>query len=275
MDALNQRNQYITKEDVQKILKNVNITTEINDIKKYQKAFTHKSYVKDTTYSFLDDLLKLKNGIVDFQDECNERIEFYGDSVICSTTVEYLFLRYPMFDEGILTKFKTIIVSRDYLARFARFHGFQKYLLISNHMENIHGRDSDRILEDCFEAFIAAITMDLGYLTAKQFIIDTMEECVNFSELLFFNQNYKDRILNYFQKNGWSFPKYQIISQIGPPNKRTFIVSIYQELENKRKRHVCQGIGNTKKDAEQNASLNALKMYKQLHQHELKLISQQ
>ena len=274
MDELNKRNIHITKQDVQDILKNVNITTEINDIRKYQKAFTHKSYVKDTNYNFLQDVIQLKDGMVDFQDECNERFEFFGDSVICSTSVEYLFLRYPEYDEGIMTKLKTIIVSREYLARFARFHGFKKFLLLSNHMEHIHGRDSDRLLEDCFEAFIAAITLDIGYLTAKQFIIDTIEECTNFSELLFFNQNFKDRILNYFQKNGRGFPRYDIVCQIGPPNKRTFIVNIYED-KNGRKNIVCQGKGQNKKEAEQNSSLNALKLYKQLHPHELKLISLQ
>ena len=274
MDDLNTRNIFITKENIQNILKNANITTEINDIQKYQKSFTHKSYVKDTNYSFLNDLIKLKNNVVDFQDESNERYEFYGDSVICSVTVEYLFLRYPNFDEGMLTKLKTNIVSRDYLAKFARFHKFQKYILMSNHLENIHGRNTDKFLEDCFEAWIAAIAMDLGYLTAKQFIIESIESCVNFSDLLFFNQNYKDRILNYFQKNGMGFPRYALVTTLGPPNKRTFVSNIYQDI-NRKRRVVCTGIGNTKKEAEMDASLNALKIYKQLHPHELKLISQQ
>jgi len=279
MDNLNTRNITITQKDVNDMLKNVDINKEVNDISKYQHAFTHKSYVKDTNYSFLDDLIKLNKNVVDFQDKCNETLEFYGDSIVCSVTVEYLFLRYPTFDEGMLTKLKTNIVSRDYLAKFARYHGFEKFLLLSNHMENIHGRDGDRLLEDCFESFVGALSLDLGYLTAKQFIVESIENCVNFSELLFFNQNYKDRALNYFQMNGWNFPKYEVVTQLGPPNKRTFVVNIlknYKDSNNKWvKEVVCKGIGNTKKEAEQNSSLNALKLYKQLHPHELKLISLQ
>jgi len=278
MDNLNIRNTLISEKDIAKMLKNVDICKEINDIKKYHKAFTHKSYVKDTTFAFLENLIELKKDVVDFQDSCNETLEFYGDSIVCSTTVEYLFLRYPEFDEGMLTKLKTNIVSRDYLAKFARFHGFQKYILMSNHMENIHGRDTDKILEDCFESFIGALALDLGYLTAKQFIIESIENCVNFSDLLFFNQNYKDRVLNYFQKNGWNFPKYEVLSQLGPPNKRTFVVNILKNYKvgNKWvKEIVCKGIGETKKEAEQNSSMNALKIYKQFNKHELKLIKQQ
>ena len=278
MDNLNTRNVLISEKDVATMFKNVDIYKEVNDIKKYHKAFTHKSYIKDTTFAFLDNIIKLKEGVVDFQDTNNETLEFYGDSIVCSTTVEYLFLRYPEFDEGMLTKLKTNIVSRDYLAKFARFHGFKKFILLSNHMEDIHGRESDRLMEDCFESFIGAIALDLGYLTAKQFIIESIENCVNFSDLLFFNQNYKDRVLNYFQRNSWNFPKYEILSQLGPPNHRTFVVNILKNYKNGNrwiKEVVCTGIGNTKRAAEQNASLNALKIYKQLHPHELKLISQQ
>ena len=273
------RNVLVTEKDIEKMFKNVDINKSVNDIKQYHKAFTHTSYQKDETFGFLGNLIQLKEGVVDFQDSNNETLEFYGDSIVCSTTVEYLFLRYPEFDEGILTKLKTNIVSRDYLAKFARYHGFEKFILMSNHMENIHGRNGDRLLEDCFESFIGAVALDLGYLTAKQFIIESIENCVNFSDLLFFNQNYKDRVLNYFQKNGWNFPKYEVVTQLGPPNKRTFVVNIlknYKDYNNRWvKKVVCQGLGETKKSAEQSASMNALKMYKQFHPHELKLISQQ
>ena len=168
MDNLNIRNIKITEKDVNNMFKNVGINKVVNDISKYQHAFTHKSYVKDTANDFLNDLISLKDGVVEFQDECNERLEFYGDSFVGSTTVKYLFHRYPEFNEGMLTKLKTQIVSRYYLAKFARFHGFEKFLLLSNHMENIHGRDGDRLLEDCFEAFIGAIELDLGEITGKE-----------------------------------------------------------------------------------------------------------
>lgn len=277
MDNLNIRNVAITKKDIKQIFKNVDINKEVNDIKKYQKAFTHKSYVKDPEYAFLENLIELKTDIVNLQDSCNETLEFYGDSIVCSVTVEYLFLRYPEFDEGMLTKLKTNIVSRDYLAKFARFHRFGKYILMSNHMENIYGRKGDRLLEDCFESFVGALSLDLGYLVAKDFIIESIENCVNFSDLLFFNQNYKDRVLNYWQRNGFSHPRYEILSQIGNPNNRTFVVNILKNYKkNNRwvKEIVCQGIGHTKKSAEMNASMNALKMYKQFNKHELKLIKQ-
>ena len=277
MEHLNKRNIKVTKKDINNILKSININKEINNINIYQKAFTHKSYMKDNTYSLFHDLIELNDDVVDFQEECNERLEFYGDSIICFVTVRYLFERYPDFDEGMLTKLKTIIVSRDYLAKFAKSYKFDNFLLLSNHMENIHGRKIDRLLEDCFEAFIGAISKDLGMNVAEEFMIKSIEKCVNFSELLFFNQNYKDRALNYFQMKSWNFPKYEVDCQLGPPTNRTFIVNIlknYKDDNNKWvKEYVCKGYGKTKKDAEQDASLNALKKYNQLDKHELKLLN--
>jgi dsRNA-specific ribonuclease len=276
MENLNKRNIKITKEDINDILKSINIDKEINNINIYQQAFTHKSYVKDNNYAIFNDFIQLKPNIVDFQEKCNERLEFYGDSIICFVSVKYLFDRYPEFDEGILTKLKTNIVSRDYLSKFAKYYNFDKYLLLSNHMENIHGRQIDRLLEDCFEAFVGALSKDLGFYITQDFIIKTIEQCVNFSELLYFNQNYKDRALNYFQMKGWNFPKYEIDCQLGPPTNRTFIVSIiknYKDENNKWiKEYVCKGYGKTKKDAEQDASLNSLKLYNQLDKYELTLI---
>ena len=265
MEDLNNRNIACNFTDIEKILKTANINNCPSDIKLYQKAFTHKSYTKDETYKMLAKFVKVNDGVVDFQDESYERLEFYGDSIICSVSVEYLFKRFPTFEEGIMTKLKTKIVSREYLSKFAQFFNFEKYLLLSNHMENLFGRENDRILEDSYEAFVGAISLDISYDIAKKFILFSLDNCVDYSSLLYNNENYKDLILNYFQKQNWSFPKYEIINQLGSPTKRTYVCSIYKnyKINNKWiKENVCIGYGNNKRDAEQNASYNALKIFK-------------
>jgi len=264
MDELNIRNVYITKEDVENIIKSGNVNIKIKDLKLYQKAFVQKSYVKDINYDFLKDIIQLKKGIVDFQEESNERFEFCGDSIISHVICEYIFLRFPELDEGILTtNLKTKIVSRGYLSVFAQQLGFPKFLLLSNHMEKIHSRDYHRILEDAFEAFICAMNMDLGFPLTKEFIINIIEQYVNFAEILELNNNYKDRIKHYYQKRGQNEPKYDIDCELGPPTKRTFIVNVYENYkdENNRwvKKFLAKGYGNNKKEGEQNAAFNALK----------------
>lgn len=273
MDELNYRNVHIQIKDVENIFKKGGINSKINDLKLYQKAFVQKSYVKDINYDILKDIIQLNKDIVDFQKESNERFEFCGDSIISHVICEYIFLRFPELDEGIMTtNLKTKIVSRGYLSVFAKELGFPKFLLLSNHMEKIHSRDYHRILEDAFEAFICAMNIDLGFNITKKFIINIIEMYVNFTEILELNNNYKDRIKHYYQRNGKNEPIYQIDCQLGPPTKITFIMNIYENNKNEKgrwiKNFLAKGYGYNKKEAEQNAAYNALKKLNLLEKFE-------
>lgn len=273
MDELNYRNVRIQIKDVENIFKQADINSKINDLKLYQKAFVQKSYVKDINYDLLKDIITIKKDIIDFQKESNERFEFCGDSIISHVICEYIFLRFPELDEGIMTtNLKTKIVSRGYLSVFAKQYGFSKFLLLSNHMEKIHSRDYYRILEDAFEAFICAMNMDLGFNITKKFIINTIEKYVNFTEILELNNNYKDRIKHYYQKKGQNEPKYEIDCELGPPTKRTFIMNIYENYKNEKnqwvKKFLAKGYGFNKKESEQNAAYNSLKRLNLLERFE-------
>ena len=82
MDTINKRNMPITITEVEEMFARVGIRKKVNDLAKYQRAFTQKSYKRETTLSTLDNLIKLKPGIIDFQQQSNERYEFAGDSVL-------------------------------------------------------------------------------------------------------------------------------------------------------------------------------------------------
>ena len=274
-DNLNFRNRKIQLCNVENILKKANVLNIPNNISRYQQAFTHKSYVyqkknKDIYKYFTNP----NENIVDFQTESYETLEFYGDSIIAAATVEYLFKRYPEFGEGELTKLKNKIVSSNFLANFARYYKFQPFILLSNSIENIYSRNTDKILEDCFEAFVAAIALDIEYSVARKFVMNSIDSLVNFGQLLYLNENYKDRILNFFQLQGWNFPKYEIDIQLGPQNKKSFVVNLILNYKNKETKKwitkiICKGIGKTKKMAEMNASYNALRHYNLLEKHEI------
>src|SRR5438128_11045395 len=53
----------------------------------------------------------------------NERLEFLGDSVLGLVTCEQLYLRFPDYQEGDLTKVKSVIVSRKTCAQFSQTLG--------------------------------------------------------------------------------------------------------------------------------------------------------
>src|ERR1700704_2093388 len=60
----------------------------------------------------------------------NERLEFLGDSVLGLVTCEQLFARFPDYQEGDLTKVKSVVVSRKTCARFSQEMGLGGFLFL-------------------------------------------------------------------------------------------------------------------------------------------------
>lgn len=259
MDQLNFRNKYVELEEIEDIFKRGGINCKPNNIDYYQKSFTNFSYAKDFNYSFLKQEFVFGSNFVDFQKESNERYEFAGDSFINNTVCEYLFERYEDKDEGFLTKLKTKIVSKECLSLFGKYLGLDNYVLLSNHMENLNGRDSDRVLEDTFESFIYAMIKDsIPRKIVREFVINVMEKNIAFSELIFNNANYKDRLKKFSQKKNLDLT-FELTSVLGSPLQRSYVVTCYlgnQEMKS--------GLGKNKKEAEHEASIKTLIMLNEI-----------
>ena len=124
----------------------------------------------------------------------NERMEFLGDSVLGLVVNDYLYNRYPDRDEGDLTKIKSLVVSRQVLAKKATEIGLGKYLLLSTGEVESGGRKRSSIIADAMEAVIGAIYIDRGLEAAREFIrreilvglheITGAEEHTNYKSLL-------------------------------------------------------------------------------------------
>ena len=75
-------------------------------------------------------------------------------------------------DEGFLTKLKIRTVCGENLSELSKKIGFQKFLIISDHIDRIcDGRNNVNILEDVFESFIGALYLDQGDKFVDNFII--------------------------------------------------------------------------------------------------------
>ena len=269
MDQYNKLNIKISKDDIKNILQKYDIFEEPKDMKHYDIALTHKSYVKEHDYSFIDILSKKEDNILRFRNTSNERYEFLGDILISSIIAEYLFKRFPNEDEGVLTRLKTIIISCKYFYKFAKKINFGKYIVISNNMEYVfNARDMDNILEDAFESFICALKLDLGRDVIEKFVINILEENVNFSKLLFNNDNYKDRLTKISQKEKFEI-KFKSDTILGQTNKRTYILSLYINGRDTG----LTGFGVTKKEAEHDVSLKYLIKNGFISNEELKVIN--
>ena len=82
-------------------------------------ALTHRSF------------LKIKNSSQSIGIISNERLEFLGDAVLDLVVAEYLYKNFPLNEEGDLTKFRSILVNKKFLAERAKNLGLQNYMLAS------------------------------------------------------------------------------------------------------------------------------------------------
>jgi ribonuclease-3 len=235
---------HVTREDIQ-----IMIGMKVKNVSYYQRALVHKSIYK---------AVKKYRGenIQEYLLQHNERLEFLGDSVLSLIIANYLFHKYPDRDEGFLTRIKTKLVNGTQLAKLAKQINLGNYILMSNHVENIKGRDSQKILEDAFEALLAAIFNDLGFDAVNSFVLNIIET-LDFNEILV-EDNYKDLLLKYAQhdKIKPTTPEYTLLTTDGPPHNRTFTVAVViNGIQH------CQGTGKSKKQAEQLAAFLTLSKF--------------
>lgn len=163
-------NRLPTAEAIETIMKNNGLNLKVNDINVYHTAFIHRSYLKTHHHETHDPKC------VPLQTVCNETYEFLGDTILNSVIGTYLYDRYRDQNEGFMTKTRTKMVRGTTLGELARRLGLNKWIIISQHVESEGGRDNLRILEDLFEAFIAAIYLDNGSQLLSNEWFDTQDQ---------------------------------------------------------------------------------------------------
>src|SRR4029079_18633833 len=92
----------------------------------------------------------------------NGRLESLGDSVLGLVTCEQLYHRFPEYQEGDLTKVKSVVVSRKTCARFSQQLGLGDFLFLGKGM-HLYGEIPPNMPADVFESLVAAIFLDGGW----------------------------------------------------------------------------------------------------------------
>jgi ribonuclease-3 len=264
----NLNNILITENNIIDLLNNYNVKLDkINDISYFHKAFTHKSYCKKNIYPpEILELSKLEfedtTNLIELQDESYERLEYFGDKILKFVIGMYLLSRYKNQDEGFMTKLQTKIEDKKNLALMSKELGLGKYFLISRQIENTNGRNLDKMHEDVFEAFMGALFISNGFEPCFQLLVNLLETMIDYSEKLYKDNNYKDRLLRFYHTQKWKFPSYCTIYFEGPPHKRTYIMGVekpdYSLDDHFKDKCIGFGLGTSKKEGEQNAAKMAL-----------------
>ena len=192
---------------------------------------------------------------------CNERLEFLGDSILSLVTSDYLYRSYPHLPEGDLTRMRASLVCEDALASYARKIGLGSFLLLGKGERNGGGADKPAVIADAFEATLAAIYLDAGGMkgidAVTAFLLPLIEEAVR---LLSTQQHgnlidCKSRLQEFIQKDQGKL-EYRLIGESGPDHDKTFRAAVYLDSN-----CIGEGSGHSKKQAEQDAAQNALRLF--------------
>ena len=206
------------------------VGTKIKNLDLYQRAFTHKSALKEYeqfTESF-------------------ETLEFIGDSVLGFVITKFLFDRYESKQEGFLTKARTKLVRGETLAKIANTLNLNELVIMDEKGMRNQWNNNPKILEDVFEALIGAIYMDIGLIHAKEFILRIYQDpaIVDMNSIMV-DDNYKDHLMRHCQVNNWQLPEYRVCAHL----EGLFYIDIY--IDNMFR---ARGAAKSKKQAEQNAA---------------------
>jgi ribonuclease-3 len=190
----------------------------------------------------------------DTRQDSNERLEFLGDSVLGLVCVEQLYLRFPDYQEGDLTKIKSAVVSRRTCARISRQLRLGDFLFLGKGMYHDSAIPSN-MLADVYESLVGAIYLDGGLEPAKEFILKYLNPEIEQVAEAAHAGNYKSLLQQVAQKEFNATPAYHLLDEKGPDHSKCFKISAVVE-----RYHYPAAWGRTKKEAEQKAAMNALAM---------------
>jgi ribonuclease-3 len=205
------------------------------ELELYRLAFRHSSMAQSEDNVSVD---------------CNERLEYLGDSILGSVIAEYLYKRYPTRSEGYLTEMRSKIVGRNSLNAIGAKMGLEEMLEYNTKWGHLHRSYAGNALE----ALVGAIYLDQGYRRTQKFIHKRiLATHFNLRDLEDQNLNFKSQLLEYLQKHKYPLPVFEVKEEEQRGPHRHFVVE-------------CQVMGIVlgsgadikKKNAEQKAAEEAL-----------------
>jgi ribonuclease-3 len=207
-------------------------------------------------YQFKDQSLLAKamthSSLADNRADSNERLEFFGDAILDLVICETLFERFPEYQEGDLTKIKSMLVSRKTCSKVASELDFPRFAKVGKGMEKTRAM-AGSISAGIFEAVVAAIYLDGGHEAASEFILKMFNPLIDKANSRQHHENFKSLLQQHCQRRFSVTPEYLLLDEKGPDHNKCFEIGIVIDH-----RHFPTAWGVTKKDAEQKAAFNTL-----------------
>lgn len=203
-----------------------------------EQALTHRSYLNDNKQWPL---------------EHNERLEYLGDAVLELVISDYLFKRYPKFQEGELTTLRAKLVRNETLASVAEKFGVWECMHLSKGEQKSEGRARDRITACAIEAIIGALYLDQGIRVATSFVMKHVLQDID--ETLLRKKDAKSELQEKAQSFEKATPTYKVLEETGFDHAKNFVVGVFLGSI-----MIAKGNGPAKRLAEEEAANEALKI---------------
>ena len=216
------------------------------------------AFEKELRYEFLNlDLLRralTHSSCKNHVEYSNERLEFLGDAVLGFVVTDYLYRAFPGETEGELTRIKSVVVSRISLAKVGRALGAGEYLILGKGLSRKKSLPRS-LLANAFEAVLGAIYLDGGLEEARIFTLRLLDDLIRETVKERHGANCKSLLQQYAQRKLGKTPTYRVSAEEGPDHvKRFTVVSSLGDED------YGVGTGATKKEAEQDAAAETLRM---------------
>jgi ribonuclease III len=180
--------------------------------------------------------------------DSNERLEFLGDSVLGLVVSHYVFEHFPHLPEGQLSEVRAGVVNARVLAEVAAELSLGECLLLGKGEDGAGGRAKQSILADALEALIAAVFLDAGFPTARDFVLARFGDRIAEAAAGPGGRDYKTRLQELTAQRSLGRPRYVVRSE-GPDHEKHFYATVLVRDE-----PYGEGEGRSKKQAEQAAA---------------------
>jgi len=202
-----------------------------------EEALRHSSYVNEAPTAGLRD---------------NERLEFLGDAVLNLSVGHILMERYVDLNEGDLSRMRSALVNEQQLAKLARRLDLGAHIRLGKGEAQTGGNEKSSILAGIIEALIAAVYLDGGFGSAFEIVQSMFLPLVCQMEHANQHIDFKSQLQELVQIRSAPMPVYTVTREEGPDHDKTFWVLLrVKEVE-------TEGVGKSKKTAEQDAARKAL-----------------
>jgi len=187
----------------------------------------------------------------------NQRLEFLGDAALSLISTDYVFHSFQNLQEGRLTSLRSRLTSGKALGKVGSAIGLGDQLKLGKGEQKSGGHQRTSNIVDAMEAILGAAYLDGGIKAVSKIFNNLFIPLIAVSPDDIWIDNPKGQLQEVTQGRWKTNPVYHLLSQKGPAHSKVFTVNVIVN-----NMIAGTGTGLTKQQAEQEAALIAVQMFR-------------